>query len=96
MVNRHAAFLHDFFKAPIAQGISRVPADADQKHVDQNRIPLVFSMAACSISSDNRLPDSRGRLAECDITGTGEPGWPERTQSRHTILSRHQNASDFR
>jgi hypothetical protein len=40
MVNHHAAFLHDFFKMPIAQEISHVPANADQNQVGQKSHPF--------------------------------------------------------
>lgn len=35
MVDRHAALLHHLLEVPVAQRISRVPADADQDHVDR-------------------------------------------------------------
>jgi len=33
MVNHHAAFLHHFFKVPITQEVSCVPANSNQNHV---------------------------------------------------------------
>jgi hypothetical protein len=62
MVNRHAAFLHDFFKVPIAQGYAAYQRMQTRITLTGNRIPLVFSMATYSFVKGNSLPDSGGRL----------------------------------
>lgn len=54
MVNHYAAFLHDFFDVPIAQGTGCVPANANQNHIDRKPHPsgiqhgslLIFQMTA--------------------------------------------------
>jgi hypothetical protein len=40
MVNHHAALLHDFFKVPIAQGTGRIPANANQSHIERKTHPF--------------------------------------------------------
>jgi len=50
MVNHHTAFLHDFLEMPVTQWIGCVPANADQNHIDRNRILLVFCIVTASRS----------------------------------------------
>jgi hypothetical protein len=40
MVNRHAALFHDLLEMPVAQRVSRVPADADQDHINRKAHPF--------------------------------------------------------
>jgi hypothetical protein len=59
MVNHHSTFLHDFFKVPIAQGIRRVPANADQNHIDRKPHTL-------GVQHGNQLVFNSGSLAHAD------------------------------
>jgi hypothetical protein len=40
MVDRHAALFHDLLEVPLAQRVGRVPADADQDHIDRKAHPF--------------------------------------------------------
>ena len=40
MVDRHAALFHHLLEVPVAQRVGRVPADADQDHVDRKAHPF--------------------------------------------------------
>jgi hypothetical protein len=40
MVDRHAALFHDLLVVVVAQLVDRVPADADQDHVDRTAHPF--------------------------------------------------------
>ena len=40
MVDRDAALFHDLLEVPVAQRVGRIPADADQDHIDQKAHPF--------------------------------------------------------
>src|SRR5476649_1313919 len=40
MVNRHAALFHHLLEVPVAQRVGRIPADADQDHIDRKAHPF--------------------------------------------------------
>ena len=57
MVDRHAALFHHFLKVPVAQRVGRVPADADQDHIDGKAHPFEVEHVDSSWFGHRSLPD---------------------------------------
>ena len=68
MIDRHAALFHDLLEVAVAQRVGRIPADADQDHIDRKAHPLKLSISIRPRFGRRSLPDWPAGVCECDRT----------------------------
>jgi hypothetical protein len=67
MVDRHAALLHELLEVRVAERIGRIPADADQDHINRRTCPFeVEYIESSGLSTVVYQPARQG--SQCGIT----------------------------
>ena len=93
MVDKHAAFFHDFLKMAVAERISRIPTDVYQNHVDweSHSFGRQHRVEAFSVKAPQH------RRASCLTANATEPAnLPSVTRPRQiTFISGHETQPDW-